>query len=362
MIIAKRLAALMSAGLLLVAALVSCADERKTAAYYIDKSGSVSVNLLYLIAADQKQLYKGIVDTYGGGDWNSVAVEKNGTTYTDIVSEVAKNAAGNSLICEYLHDHVYHLTLSDETEQAVDDRIASLSKVYGGDKALAEKLSSYNADIASLRRYQLLAAKQSALYAYLYGENGTVDLEDDVKTYFEENYAIVTHIYFNIGYKEKDDGTTVSLTDEEIAAKRALADEVYARLLAGEDFNTLKEAYSEDAYESVYYPNGFFVTGDTVFPTEFTQASLAMRVGEFRMTESSGASGNGIHILYRLPMKPELYNSDATVYANIRGIVVADRAQKLMDEYRGLVTENPDVLASFDASYVPELALAEAAS
>ena len=40
---------------------------------------------------------------------------------------------------------------------------------------------------------------------------------------------------------------------EEIAAKRLLAEEVYNRILAGEDFYTLKAEYSEDSYESEYY-------------------------------------------------------------------------------------------------------------
>ncbi len=350
----------MLAGLLagMLVLCTACGNGKNTV-MSIKDSGNLTVNFLCLLASQQKQLYKPVVDAYGNGDWNTVAVDENGTTFADIVRQVTLDSAKNSLISEYMHDKVYGLTLSKEQQARLDAALNGYKTAYGGEAGLNNALSAYGADVSTFRRYLELLSKQSALYTYLYGENGTEDLEEAVKTYFEENYAIVTHIYFNIGYMEKDDGSVITMPEEETARKRALAEELYNRVMAGEDFEALKAQYSEDLYESEYYPDGFFVTNDTTFPTTFTTAALDMQEGEYRLCESEGAGGTGLHLLYRKPMDATLYDHDETVYANIRNRIMADDLQNKMKAYEALVTVKEEALEKLDVSVIPEFSLTD---
>ena len=340
--------------LLCVVTLFGCADSSKNTAISLEDGGKVSINFMYLLTAIQKSMYADVASSVGG-DWNTVVNAEKGTTLSDVLYDVTVKAAKSSLICEYLHDKVYKLTLTDEQKQSVDKQIAALAEKAGSQNALENELSKYTADVATMRRYLELSVKQANLYNYFYGQNGIFAIsEDEIKADFKENYHIVTHIYFNLSTKAKEDGTTVSLTDEEIAAKRLLADEVYNRILAGEDFYTLKAAYSEDSYESEYYPHGFFVTNDTTFPTEFTTSAIEMKVGEYRLTETGGSGAQGLHILYKLPMDESLYNTDQTVYNNIKSKKITADFDKRLAEYTDKLSVNDEQMALLNVAVVPE--------
>lgn len=341
--------------LVLCVGLFGCEGKQTDAAMYMKDGGSVSVNFMYLLAAVQKSMYASVAEA-NGGDWDTVVNYEKGTTLANLLEDVTYKAAQSSLICEYLHDTVYGLTLSDTQKKAIDEQMDSLVSKAGSKQKLEEQLSAYSADTKAMRRYLELTVKQVALYSYFYGEGGIYAIsEDAVRDSFKENYHIVTHIYFDLSAKRKEDGTSVSLTNEEKAEKRALAEEVYNRILAGEDFYTLKEAYSEDAYESEYYPNGFFVTGDTTFPTEFTMAAIEMEVGEYRLTVSD-ESANGIHILYKLPMDESLYNTNSSVYSTIKEKLITADFDTRLAEYADAVAVNEEEMAKVNVRIVPEYA------
>ena len=348
----KKALSLLLVPVLCLCMLSGCGNSGANAAMSLEGGGSLTVNFMYFLTAIQKSMYASVVEA-GGGDWNYVVDAERGTTLADLLYDVTLKSAESSLICEYLHDKVYNLTLTEEQKQSVDKQITTLTQNAGSKQALEEQLSQYSADITTLRRYLEISLKQGNLYNYFYGENGIYAVpEETIRDYFKENYCIVTHIYFNLSTKAKEDGTLVSLTEEEKEAKRMLGEEVYNRILAGEDFYTLKEMYSEDAYESEYYPNGFFVTSDTTFPTEFTTAALDMAVGEYRMTESTG-SGSGLHILYKLPINEELYNSDSTVYLTIRSQLVAADFEQRLAEYADRIHINEEQMSLLNVSVVP---------
>ena len=335
----------------------ACTKNYNSGVMYIEDSGNMTANDLYLLAAIQKQTYADIVDMYANGDWNTVAVAETGKTFSDIVGTVTVESAKTSLICEYLHDHVYELKLDDEKKTQIDRQIDAHIAECGSKTALSEALSVYSADVDTLRRYYTLSYKQLGLYDCLYGDNGIIDLEDDAKAYFADNFSIVTHIYFNLGYKLKSDGSKVSLTDEELAEKRAKAESVYSAVLSGEDFYDLRKQYSEDDYESAYFPNGFFVSAETDFPTEFKRAALDMKVGEVRMVECNDETDVGIHVILKLPMDESLYNSNETVYQSLLGTAVAADIDALMEQYENIVVTDEAAIEGFDVSLIPPFAL-----
>ncbi len=331
--------------------LFSCTSGDKAVAMSVENGENVSVNFLYLLTSIQKSMYADMVNSYGG-DWNTVVNADTGETFSDMLQGLVIKSAQSSLICEHLHDTVYGLELTDEQKQSIDTQIQSMTENYGSKELLEEKLSTYSADIETLERYFELSIKQANLYNAFYSESGVHKISDEqIMKYFEENYSIVTHIYFNTVSKIKPDGTAVSLTAEEKAQKQATAEDVYNRALAGEDFYELRTQYSEDSYESEYYPNGFFVTYDTSFPTEFTVAAMEMQVGDLRYVNSDTS---GIHIMRRLPMNSQLYNSDENVYATIKQTLCANDFDERIAQNLDIVTLVEEQLSKLNVAVVPE--------
>lgn len=146
----------------------------------------------------------------------------------------------------------------------------------------------------------------------IYGENGEKLSDEDVQAYIDDNgYMTAKHILLST---VDDDGN--ALSDEEIAAKLATAEDIVAQLDAAPDqdarvalFEELMAEYNEDTSED-YYPGGYcFASGDMV--EEFEDAAAAL--GEYE-TSDVVESDYGYHIILRLPTTPddivEYYSED----------------------------------------------------
>lgn len=334
----------------------SCGSQNKQNVIEIKDGKGVNINFMYLMTAMNKTLYASAVEQGAGENWNSVIYE-DGTTWSDLLKAVVLEDAGNFLICEYLFDNVYNLKLTDENRSLIDEQIKAYVAAAGSEKALETQLSEYSADKNTLKRYLELVVKQMSVQNYLYGTDGVAKISDEVvKQTFADEYAIVTHIYFNTVTVTKADGTIISMGEEEAAQKRAVAENVYNSIIAGEDFYSLKEKYTEDVYEGEYYPNGFFVTGDSTFPAAFTTAALEMNVGEYKLVDS----GNGLHILHKLPMNSELYNSDKEIYNTIYSRLMSADFNRIFSQYEEMIEMNEEQFAKMEAinvQNVPEFAL-----
>ncbi len=106
-----------------------------------------------------------------------------------------------------------------------------------------------------------------------------------------------------------EDGFT-KLSDEEIAAKKALADETYQRVLNGEDFDTLMFELSEDPGLETE-PDGYiFGAGEMV--ASFENCVRGLEENEIGFAESDF----GYHIIKRLPVGEEYISSQIELSAN----------------------------------------------
>ena len=352
----KKIIALILAFTMCFVLLCSCAGQKVQNVIGIEGGKGVNINFIYLLTAMNKTMYASAVEQGAGGNWNAKVYE-DGTTWADLLKAVVLEDAGNLLICEYLFDTVYNLKLTDENNKLIEEQMAAYAASCGSEKELETQLSAYSADKQTLKRYLELVVKQMNLQNYLYGTDGVAKISDQtVKQTFADEYAIVTHIYFNTVTQTKADGTLISMGEEEAAQKKLVAENVYNSIVAGEDFYTLKEKYTEDVYESEYYPNGFFVTGDSTFPAAFTTAALEMKVGEYKLIDS----GNGLHILYKLPMNSELYNSDSEVYNKIYSRLMSADFSRIFAEYEEKIEINEEQFSKLEAisvQNVPEFTL-----
>lgn len=353
----KKTVALILAFCMCFLMLFSCTGTTGGNAVEIDGGKGVSINFVYLLTAMNKTMYASAVEQSTGGNWNSVVYPEEGITWADLLMQVVLEDAENFLICEYLFDNVYSLELSTEEKMIIDEEYEKYVAAAGSEKNFEDLLSEYSADKAAFKRYLELTVKQLRLQDYLYGTDGIARIADErVKETFVNEYAIVTHIYFNTVTAETADGKIISLDEETAAQKKALAENVYNSLAAGEDFYALKAQYTEDKYESDYYPNGFFVTNDSTFPTAFTTAALEMKAGECRLVDS----GNGLHIMYKKSMDESLYNSDPDIYNKIYSRLVSTDFSALMQSHLGSIKisdNNLDLIASINVQNVPGFVL-----
>lgn len=354
----KKITAVILAFVMCFGILCSCSDGKKENVISIEDGKGVSINFIYLVASMNKTMYSQVVAESSGGNWNQVVFEEEDKTWSDLLMDVVLEDTQNLLICEYLYDNVYGLELTKEDELVMDEQFAAYESAAGGKTAFSEMLSAYSADTETFERYLELVVKQLGLQNHLYGiENGVRRIDENViKQTFADGYAIVTHIYFNTVTKENPSGQLISLTEEEAAEKRTLAESVYNMIMAGEDFYVLKEQYTEDLYESEYYPNGFFVTNDSTFPAAFTTAALEMAVGDYKLVDS----GNGLHILYKLPMDESLYNSNEDVYSTIYSRLMSVDYSKLLNEHIGKIRINDEgikAIGDINIQNIPEFAI-----
>lgn len=140
-----------------------------------------------------------------------------------------------------------------------------------------------------------------AAFEQMYGENGSLLSDEEALEYAEQaGYMAAKHIL--VMTVNPDTGEV--LPEEEIAEKKALAEELLAEIHAAEDqnakFDQLMMEYSEDT-GLLYYPEGYiFAEGEMVEAFESTTKALAEG-------EISGVveSDYGCHIIMRLPLDPD---------------------------------------------------------
>ena len=353
----KKFIALILAFTMCFALLCSCTGGKKENIMSVKDGKGVSINFIYLLTAMNKAMYSVAVEQSSSGNWNEVIYPEEGITWADLLMQVVLEDTENFLICEYLYDEKYGLEITKEDKLLIEEEYNKYVALAGSEKNFEDLLSEYSADKETFERYLELTVKQIKLQDYLYGTSGVAKIPDEVvKSTFADEYSIVTHIYFNNVTTTTADGKIISISEEDAAAKKELAETVFASISAGEDFYALKEQYSEDTYESQYYPNGFFVTNDNSFPTPFTTAAMEMKDGEYRLVDS----GNGLHILLKLPMDENLYNSDTAVYNKIYSRLVSLDFEGMIEENLGMINVEEKAVSQISAisvQNVPAFAL-----
>ncbi|MBQ8170566.1 MAG: peptidylprolyl isomerase [Oscillospiraceae bacterium] len=117
-----------------------------------------------------------------------------------------------------------------------------------------------------------------------------------------------------------------ALRDQKLAELEPKANEIMAMLDAGDDFDELIKAYSDDADGSMMYPNGYTVIpGSTTYVDEFVKGAFELEnVGDYKLVYSDF----GWHIM--------LYASDAKV------------SQETLDEFVEYIHETLESNAKSD--------------
>lgn len=357
----KRVVAFVVAYLFVLLAVCSCGEKNKNVAMeYRDPQGkltsTVTQGLMSLwigVQKDSSADYLAFVDAMEDG-WNMVLDGESGQTFKELYLRDCTLSLRNLLAVEYLHDYVYGIEFSDQQQKSIEDKISQLSSSFGSRKDFEQEMQKYSATVSDYERYLCLMLKQTTLINTFYSENGMRAVtEEKKKEYFENNYSVVYHIFLDTRGRVKDDGTTVSLTQEEKQEKLDFAKQVYEKIQSGQiTFEQALLGYTEDAYASSH-PDGYFVAKDGKYPDEFTDASFALLPGETALVQSR----SGVHIIKRFPMDAQLYDHDSEVYALITQNLITEDFSELVSSVSDGVKIYDDVISGLDASLIKPFAL-----
>lgn len=344
---------------LVMTSLVLCScGETADVIYAKDKSGNIvaamNENMFSYHLSEQKSSFVmlGVEDT--AEYWNKTP-QSGGRSMGDIVFDYIVDSAKKIVAGAYLYETVKNSSEDAKAqfsqneldiEKQLDAIEQQLISSMGSKSALESYLSGFGIDLKNLRKYNELLLKNDSL------KNSIVPEEEDKKEYFAENYAIVKHILVNTTFKAKEDGSLVSLTEDEIAAKLELADSINARLSAGEAFEELWEQYKDaDAAGAAKYPEGYFVCENSGFTKAFEQAALDMQVGEIRTVKGD----YGVHIIKKYPMDAEKYNLYEDVDTSLENKLSDRIYSETVAPYAAAVVADSELLSGFSIVSAPTM-------
>ena len=356
----RRIVKTLGACILVMLLVCSCTDKNKNSAMnYVDPNGnttaSASQGLMSLwigVQKDSSADYLAFVESEEDG-WNIVLDEEKGKTFSELFRTDCTLSLRNLLAVEYLHDYVFGFEFSDEQQKSVEEKIDTVAKSFGSMSAFEQEMEKYGATVSDYERYLVLMLKQTTLFNTFYNEGGMrVINEQSKQQMFRDKYAIAYHIFFDMRGTVKDDGTVVSLTQEEKQAKTAFANEVYEKIKKGEiPFENALLQYTEDAYASKY-SSGYFITDDGKYFKEFTDGVFSLSAGEITMVQSQA----GFHIIKRYPMDEALYDADEDVYAAITEKLITEDFSGLISSVSDGVVFNDDIIGQLDAALIKPFA------
>lgn len=231
-------------------------------------------------------MYTETIDEDGRVKWEE-SVE--GTPLLDIVREQAEGSVLSYALMENVAKE-QGVELTEQEQEALDAELAEQIEQAGGEEAFLQNL--YEMGLSRESHTRLVRMN------YLY--NCLRELASDTSSALYEapsdDNAYVDHILL----MTIDSATNEPLSEEEIAAKKAKAEELLSQL-QGTDPAELETVFTRLAEENGEDPGrveeaGYLMNADTNFVQEFKDAALALRPGEI-----SGIveSDYGYHILLR---------------------------------------------------------------
>lgn len=294
-----------------VSIFVGCA-KIETAMEY--KGEKISLNLYSYWMSQNKSRY---VTSENDTDEYWATKYSNGETYEQKMREIVDFNVKVNLVCQKLFKDM-GLELNAEDVKELETGISDLLKAYGSKSELNKFLSKYNINYGMLSDIYKIELMTATVYDTLYAKNGERYINDqELENYFKENYvqADMIILYTPVEYVRNDKGEieydeatgnakTRELTEEEIAAKKALAEDIVKKLDNGESFEDLKNQYNEDANGKTYTEGYFISTNDlSVYGPSIVAAAAGIKVDEYKMVED----GSSICIMKRKELNTKAY-------------------------------------------------------
>ncbi len=242
-------------------------------------------------------MYTDAVDENGKVKWDQ-SVE--GTPLTQMAREQAENNALSYTLMENVAA-AHGVALTDEDKAAMDEELAQMVEQAGGEEAFSQSL--YETGLSQATHSRLSASN----YLYQHLLELAQDPSSDIYKAPSEDNAYVDHILL----ATKNAETNEPLSEDEIAEKKALAEDLLSQLQASSDLENLFTEFANTHGEDPGRESGagYLINPNTNFVQEFKDAAFQLKPGEI-----SGIveSDYGYHILLRKELTSEHLASLAT--------------------------------------------------
>ncbi|MBE6937910.1 MAG: hypothetical protein E7460_05075 [Ruminococcaceae bacterium] len=196
-----------------------------------------------------------------------------GYTFKDYLRSATTSSAISAVIyrCVAMEEGI---TLTRAEKISAKQRVEEWKKTLGGGQAYNIFLKENRISEKALYRYYCDMIYMNKIKEE-FGDYGKYAMTEEELTaakreYFDSYYTI-DYIYFS----KRDNTVGLLLSDAGIAEKYASAKDCLSRLKAGEDFYTLRKAYSDEAYKTITFTEGS-LTSDI-----FMDNASKLRINEY---------------------------------------------------------------------------------
>ena len=311
--------------LMMTLSLVGCSSDKKAVAIVNGQDITLG-NYEKLLA-----LNKSSMEAYYGSEIWSTEIEE-GKTYEETLRDMVLETMIGSEV-------VYQQAEKDKvapTEEQIQEQIDSFNESIKDDTDYQAELKKMGIDEEFLKFQFARDLANSNLQEKF--EEDTKISENDMKKYdFYTDTVTASHILIKT---QDDEGNELSDTKKKEAKKKA--EEVLAKVKAGEDFAELAKEYSEDSSASSGGDLGTFGRGQMV--TEFEDAAFAMNAGEI---SDIVQTEYGYHII-KVTDRVNKQESYEDVKDKIKSTLVSEKYAEYIEKLRedSDIEEKEDIVKS----------------
>ncbi len=250
------------------------------------------------------------------------------------------------------------LSLSNDDISTVNTQYDSMVSSMG-ETAIRKLRAKLKLSETQFKEFLSEVYKQNIVFDKLFSKGGENEITDEaIKKVLNEEYYYVRHILIKYPTDSKDN--TISSTEDQSEENiklfndaKAKAEDILAKVKAGEDFITLAKDNTEDTVsetEGFTYNSGFlvepygYIFTENTMDTKFYDKAKEMTVGTFDIVETS----YGWHIMQKLDVSTvekafELLKDD--IFSNISSKKRSELLSEWGKEYT--VTYNDSVLKKY---------------
>lgn len=269
------------------------------------------------------------------------------TFFSEAVKEATELCAANYLLYSFpsASDPNKSYTLPEDYLDYVDSLIAqNAAEKYGSLAAFEDYLLNFGATLKDYTDLYIMTANVDLVKDAIFADNGIRPItDDDIRSYYAENYYSVRHIFVNTAYDEKIDGTRAPLSEAESKKRTETAQSIFAFISAGGSFEEAAQRFTESYVTAYSTVNQMDISAQTANAPELGEALKQMQLDEVRTVRSA----YGIHIIKRVETDPNQYNRDETVVSNITAALKNALYPEIIARYTPQIVTNGDIIGKY---------------
>ncbi len=260
----------------------------------------------------------------------SAAAEDGSTVADTLKSEVLDEAKLFLYMSDYAQSEGY--TLGVEEKKYIKAEFDKVVSNYGDKKTFNREMKKYGVTYEQLLEYNYLQTLAYQGMNLLFGENGSHRISDEnLEKYYKNNYVTVACIFINTKNKTAANGKVIGLPEAEKKEKIALADDVFAKVQAGEDFAALALKHSDQAVDEESAKKGYTFAKGGFVNAQAEEKIWTMKNGEIARVDTEG----GVYILRRKALNSEVFEKvSETIRTELEEVKKYDLVSKVEKNFK----------------------------